>query len=1099
MTISLSRIRPDLDSFNFQRLFIEHLGWNVLRARVPPLDVNGRRYHFVPVAQQGPVVLEVRCDDGGIAPRPDRLLIERYISALHREHLLIHVDGVRQASRWTWISRSTEGQRERWVEYHRGDRGDVLLQKLVGIAFAYDDLDDEGRISIVDVTTKMAKAFDVDKVTKGFFEKFRAEHDAFAAFLTGITEQTDRSWYISVMLNRLMFLYFIQKKQFLDSDPDYLQHRLQECQATGMDFYRDVLTVLFFKGLACEARERDDATNRLLGRIPYLNGGLFLPHALEQRYGSTIRIDHAAFVRLFRFFDSYSWHLDERPSRAGNEINPDVLGYIFEKYINQKQMGAYYTKEDITGYICRSTILPYVLQRCAVDVRAVIGADVTPYIYDAVATEARLPTETEREYLARRARFQQIRDDYAGGRIATVNDLITYNLDIEAFTEDWLLRLDDPVQLRFFYFEVLTKMSVLDPTCGSGAFLFAALNLLTPLYERALDRMREFIGAPDTAPATPAQKENVVKYLDFVDELESVKQHPNRRYFVLKRAIVDNLYGVDIMEEAVEICKLRLFLKLVAQVDEAERIEPLPDIDFNIRAGNTLVGFATRGEIEGRLFATPALKAEIAAVERHQRNFRALQTKLHIDAEILRAGKVGIMAQLDQLRVQLDQSLMEDYGRSDFDAFRASHRPFHWYVEFNSVMANGGFDVIVGNPPYVAKQHIEYDIPHSRYPDIYADVLFRIPQISSFRARCGMIVPLSITFSGDYASLRTVIASQGSSWFSSFDVRPATLFSDISQRCTIWLCSRECGEQILVTPMMRWRSEYRPYLVQRIAYTILPGTFDIKRGIPKLASSLQADVLRVLFGAVAAHANNPIIVRKSTHRLGFSQSARNFVSVYVEEPPSFDIRTLTIKISPQVGYLSICDEPSLMAGLAGVLGEMYLWYWLVIGDGFDVTVWMMSGYVNALRALPHHIVDLLCHMGQLLHARRNEALVFARNAGMFVGNYNHSKLRHLTRRSDLLLLAGLGLQKDHAIDILNYVAMVLSINAFAGEKSIPSDVKSQFPAHPIDETAQQRLISEIDRVLAHHYGFTDEELDFIINDNATSLMGANVEEGGADE
>src|SRR5207302_7118464 len=77
---------------------------------------------------------------------------------------------------------------------------------------------------------------------------------------------------------------------------------------------------------------------------------------------------------------------------------------------------------------------------------------------------------------------------------------------------------------------------------------------------------------------------------------------PNRRYFIYKSIILNNLYGVDIMEEAVEICKLRLFLKLVAQVDPDPRkenggIEPLPDIDFNILAGNTLVGFATKQEV----------------------------------------------------------------------------------------------------------------------------------------------------------------------------------------------------------------------------------------------------------------------------------------------------------------------------------------------------------------------------------------------------------------------------------------------------------------------------------------------------------------------
>ena len=80
---------------------------------------------------------------------------------------------------------------------------------------------------------------------------------------------------------------------------------------------------------------------------------------------------------------------------------------------------------------------------------------------------------------------------------------------------------------------------------------------------------------------------------DFRRILEQVEKHPSERYFILKSIVLNNLYGVDIMGEAVEICKLRLFLKLVAQLESYDQIEPLPDIDFNVRAGNTLVGFTS--------------------------------------------------------------------------------------------------------------------------------------------------------------------------------------------------------------------------------------------------------------------------------------------------------------------------------------------------------------------------------------------------------------------------------------------------------------------------------------------------------------------------
>src|SRR5438094_1130771 len=105
--------------------------------------------------------------------------------------------------------------------------------------------------------------------------------------------------------------------------------------------------------------------------------------------------------------------------------------------------------------------------------------------------------------------------------------------------------------------------------------------------------MQAFVDDLDRSPL-PHRPE---KFSDFRDTLARVEQHPNRDYFILKSIIIGNLYGVDIMEEAVEICKLRLFLKLAAQVERAEHIEPLPDIDFNIRAGNTLVGFASYDEV----------------------------------------------------------------------------------------------------------------------------------------------------------------------------------------------------------------------------------------------------------------------------------------------------------------------------------------------------------------------------------------------------------------------------------------------------------------------------------------------------------------------
>jgi hypothetical protein len=443
----------------------------------------------------------------------------------------------------------------------------------------------------------------------------------------------------AVMLNRLMFIYFVQKKSFLDNNTIYLQTKLGQSKQRGKDqFYTGFLCPLFFEGFAKKESERSTIINELLGKVPYLNGGLFLRHQVEELHGTSIRIADMAFERLFAFFEEFHWHLDERPNRNDREINPDVLGYIFEKYINQKQMGAYYTKEDITGYISQNTIIPFLFdaarQKCKVafegdqSVWRLLQADPDRYIYDAVKhgitidlgetppcripeplplppeiacglndvskrsqwnksapKEYALPTEIWREVIAQRKRYEDVRTKLVSGEIQSINDLITYNLDIRQFAQDVMENCEGPDLLRAFW-RAIQEVTVLDPTCGSGAFLFAALNVLEPLYEACLNRMEVFLDELGRS----GKKHRPEKFDDFRKALDRVAKHASPRSFIYKSIIVNNLYGVDIMEEAVEICKLRLFLKMVAQVDRVEQIEPLPDIDFNIRAGNTLVG-----------------------------------------------------------------------------------------------------------------------------------------------------------------------------------------------------------------------------------------------------------------------------------------------------------------------------------------------------------------------------------------------------------------------------------------------------------------------------------------------------------------------------
>ena len=164
------------------------------------------------------------------------------------------------------------------------------------------------------------------------------------------------------------------------------------------------------------------------------------------------------------------------------------------------------------------------------------------------------------------------------------------------------------------------------------------------------------------------------------------------------------------MEEAIEICKLRLFLKMVAQLEGVRRIEPLPDIDFNIQAGNTLVGYATYDAVEkpetGRFDfenAMERIREKAEDVKILSQEFRRQQTTL--GGAVTLADKQNLQSRLQELEDELNFYLAEEYGvdpnkQSDYEKWLNSHKPFHWFIAFYGILEAGGFDVIIGNPPY---------------------------------------------------------------------------------------------------------------------------------------------------------------------------------------------------------------------------------------------------------------------------------------------------------------------------------------------------------------------------------------------------------------
>lgn len=697
MPIDFIKTRERLKDFDFHRLFVEELGWSQPSTNVPvEMNVEGSVFSRRQISQlAGVAVFEVTAQEAGIPDAKVRAALHKEISASHHENLLIFVDKERTQSVWYWVKREGSKKYARDHFYIKGQPGDLFLGKLSSIVFELGEFDESGNVSVLEVANRLRAALDVERVTKKFYGEFQDMRVAFLDLIKGISNEVQRRWYASVLLNRLMFIYFLQRKGFLDKgDLDYLQNKFAFSKQKGNDlFYSEFLKLLFFEGFAKPENMRSSEANKVLGKIKYLNGGLFLPHKVEQE-NANISIPDEAFENLFSLFQRYSWNLNDTPGGQDNEISPDILGYIFEKYINQKSFGAYYTRPEITEYLSERTIHRLIL--------------------DAINTP-----EIERQHPMKGVQQR----DY-------------HNI------AELLINLDAGM-CRELLFTVLPNMSLLDPACGSGAFLVAAMKTLINIYAAVIGKIKFLADGNLT---------------DWLARIE--KEHKSLSYFIKKTIITDNLYGVDIMDEGAEIARLRLFLALVASAETADQLEPLPNIDFNILAGNSLIGLMRVNDADfekrtaqGHFFqrSYPDILAEknrLIDLYRHSSAYAQDLTTLRNDIqqkkdEALTTLNEILLAEFKMLGIKYEQATWDRKAGKEGKAQRRNLtvadierlEPFHWGYEFDKVLnERGGFDAIVTNPPWEVFQTNEKEF-FQRYASTIKKKLLRIEDWEAQRAK----------------------------------------------------------------------------------------------------------------------------------------------------------------------------------------------------------------------------------------------------------------------------------------------------------------------------------------------------------------------------
>ena len=1085
----------------FCDLFISELGWNRYKghSNLPAIIVDDREYNIEAIAERSGFQI-LTCE---VNELPTQSLAKKIDSKLRNQaadYICIFSEKGSSKDLWVVPVRTNEKRELVLVDYEEG-KVDFLFSKIEGFAFDFDE-----ETNIVDLRSKVQGAFAVnsEKITKDFYTGFKKEHKVFADFITGIDDHLatrdnkNKQWYTSVMLNRMMFCYFIQKKGFLAFDTGYLRNKLNwvrenEGENRFYNFYKSFLRRLFHDGL--NSPKRDQEFINVFGRIPYLNGGMFEEHQIEKEFPD-INIPDEAFISLFDFFDTWRWHLDTRITASGKDINPDVLGYIFEQYINDRaSMGAYYTKEDITEYISRNCILPFLFDKVK-DSTNDSYKDFEPtgfvwqtlknsgdkYIFDAVKkgyqdfdkipdyikkgiitpemkkeysetpigelpdnhvplSELRkdwnkstsepwaLPTEIWRETIERLQRSGDILDKIKNGEITSINDFITYNLDIRNFALD-LINLGDSKFVKHFY-QALQGVSILDPTCGSGAFLFAAMNILEPLYETCIFRMQEF------------NRENSNLFKKELEEING-KYRSNIQYFIFKSIILRNLYGVDIMVEATEIAKLRLFLKMVAVVDVDRKadnlgLDPLPDIDFNIRCGNTLVGYATQKQLDEDLAVAKDIMEELANQEFKEkideelikvadadRLFKKIQMEEDENILVFKQSKQELKTRLIELNNSLNNRLYVASGSPlPYKEWLSSHQPFNWLAEFYQIMqGNGGFDVIIGNPPYVEYNKkdkgtgkricdkyklVNYETINCA--NLYAYVIERSCIISKNRNNIGFIVPLSIASNNNMLDLRRYITKGGTSWYSHYEVRPAKLFEGAEQRLTIFFIRNTNISQIFSTSIQRWNNEHRNFLFKKLHYansfndaTIWRTSSDIETGVYKKFN---------------LHKSSSLMLRSNGNKVYYRTAGVRYWIIFLNN--GFGTDSLSNK------YAYFENKETAAFYMAAFNSNLFWWYYALNYDMFNLKDYMIFNFkLNYIN--DHRLAQIAPQLELDLENKKVHQEINSKTRGLVTTSYYQKK-------------------------------------------------------------RSKQIIDEIDKVLAKHYSFTDEELDFIINYDIKYRMG----------
>ncbi|MEA3349013.1 MAG: Eco57I restriction-modification methylase domain-containing protein, partial [Chloroflexota bacterium] len=517
----------------------------------------------------------------------------------------------------------------------------------------------------------LEKAFDIETVTKRFFKDYKERFLELQEELERVRVRDSHvgqefirkglgsANFAKKLLGQIVFLYFIQKKGWLGvergqpwgSGPkDFLPALFANQKYEN--FFDEILEPLFYEALAVE--RPDHVYPRLNCKIPFLNGGLFEPTGGYDWQGTEILIDNAVFENIFATFDLYNFTVrEDEPLEKEVAVDPEMLGKVFENLLevrDRKSKGAFYTPREIVHYMCQESLINYL--DTALNLRPDPLAQKPPVQDDMFAVAK--PTQetmavTKYDSIVPRGDIETL---IRKGELALQHEAAreagasSYEAVIPASVRAHARELD----------EALADVKICDPAIGSGAFPVGMMHEIV----RAREALTTYLNSPLPLGRQGVQSKGL-----------GVRAGERTTYNLKRHAIQYSLYGVDIDLAAVDIAKLRLWLSLVVDEEDYKNIKPLPNLDYKIVAGNSLLGYP------------------------YQR--RGL--------EKLEALKDDFFDEIDPikrqiLRTQIDQELAEIYKNTKKSLGYQVTVDFK--INFSEVFREkGGFDIVIGNPPYI--------------------------------------------------------------------------------------------------------------------------------------------------------------------------------------------------------------------------------------------------------------------------------------------------------------------------------------------------------------------------------------------------------------